>query len=144
VVALTKAIEHNHRSDGGGARADDLARRTDHPLATTKPFYGEEPIRAEIVGADRCHAAGVAVRGAAPVLVLCRTLIAAGLDPGRALLAFRGNVLSLRIRSIGEAAQFVVDERRMTLARWRPFSCAEVPSRIALRKVAAMPLPGKP
>jgi hypothetical protein len=97
-------------------------------------------IRAEIVGTDQCHAEGIGVRGGAPVLAICRKLTAAGFDPGRPLHAFRGNVLCLVIRSVGEAARFVVDERRMALARWKPLSCAEVPPPVAPRGVAAAPL----
>jgi len=42
------------------------------------------PIRAALIGSDRCEAGGISVCAAAPVLALCRTL-AAGHDPGRPL-----------------------------------------------------------
>ena len=130
------------RGDGGRARGRDLAWRQIETTRTSKPFGDQEPIRAEIVGADQCHAEGFGVRSAAPVLAVCRKLIAAGLDPGRSLHAFRGNVLCLVVRRIGEAARFVVDERRMTLAHWKPFSRAEVPPRIAPPNRAATTLAG--
>ena len=62
-------------------------------------------IRAELIGSDECKAAGRTISGRAPVLVLCRQLIADGHDPGLPLEVWRGPVLRLRIRSIGEAAQ---------------------------------------
>jgi hypothetical protein len=98
-------------------------------------------IRAEIVGADQCHAEGHRVRGAAPVLAICRKLIAAGLNPDRPLHAYRNTNLCLVIRCIGEAAQFVVDKRRMALAHWKPLSCAEVSPRIAPFEPAASSTP---
>jgi hypothetical protein len=70
-------------------------------------------------------------------LALCRKLIAAGFDPSRPLCAYRGAVLCLRVRSIGEGAQLIVDERRMALARWKAPPYAEVPARIAPRQRAA-------
>jgi hypothetical protein len=66
------------------------------------------PIRAALVGSDHCEAEGISVRAAAPVLALCRKLVAAGHDPGRPLHAYRGNVLALRVRSIGEGAQLAI------------------------------------
>jgi hypothetical protein len=61
-------------------------------------------IRAEIVGDDTCSALGVTVRAYAPVLSLCRNLVEAGHDPHRPLHGYRGNVLALTVRSIGEGA----------------------------------------
>lgn len=127
--------------DSGRAHRCDLAWRQIEARPTPKSFCEQVPIRAEIIGADQCRAEGIGVRGAAPVLAICRKLIAAGLDPARPLHAFRGNVLCLVVRRVGEAARFVVDERRMTLARWKPFSGAEVSPSIAPRDVAAIPLP---
>jgi len=43
-----------------------------------------------------------------PVLVLCRKLVEAGHDPAAPLEACRGDVLCLRVRSIGEAAQLEI------------------------------------
>ena len=80
-------------------------------------------IRAELAGSDSCAAAGLTVTGNAPALVLCRELIAAGLDPDRALDVYRNGVLALRIRSIGEAAALDVrDDNRGTprFVRYRP------------------------
>ena len=67
-------------------------------------------LRAFLVGADECSGAGITATGHAPVLRLCRALVAAGHDPRRRLEAYRGNVLCLRVRSIGEAAGLTVRE----------------------------------
>ncbi len=66
------------------------------------------PIRAVLIGSNRCEALGVTVYDAAPVLTLCRKLVAAGYDPQIPLHAYRGNVLALSVRSIGEAAQLSI------------------------------------
>jgi hypothetical protein len=63
------------------------------------------PICAELIRSDRCSAFGIIATGHAPVLGLCRALIAAGHDPNRPLRAYRGEVLALCVRSIGEAAR---------------------------------------
>jgi hypothetical protein len=65
-------------------------------------------IRAVIEGAEQCTALGRKVRASAPVLALCRELIAAGHDPNRPLHVYRDGVLALRVRSIGEAARLRV------------------------------------
>jgi hypothetical protein len=70
-----------------------------------------QTIRAEIVG-NTCIALGITVHGAAPVLALCRKLIEAGHDPATPLEAWRGAILCLRIRSIGEAAQLTVQDSK--------------------------------
>jgi hypothetical protein len=64
----------------------------------------QEAIRAELFGADCCKGLGVEARGAAPVLALCRKLVEAGINRALALEAYRGDILCLRIRSIGEGA----------------------------------------
>jgi len=66
------------------------------------------PIRAALIGSDRCEAEGISVCALAPVLALCRKLLLAGHDPRRSLHAYRGNVLALRVRSIGEGAQVAI------------------------------------
>lgn len=63
-----------------------------------------QAIRAELIGSDTCTAGDITATGHAPVLALCRALLAAGLDPDQALEVFRGATLALRVRSIGEAA----------------------------------------
>jgi hypothetical protein len=65
-------------------------------------------IRAELRADDSCSALGMTVRGPAPVLALCRRLVADGYDQGLPLEVWRVQVLCLRVRSIGEAAQLRV------------------------------------
>jgi hypothetical protein len=61
-------------------------------------------IRAEVIGDSSCAALGMKVSASSPILALCRKLVIAGHDPSMPLEAWRGDVLCLRIRSIGEAA----------------------------------------
>ncbi len=79
-----------------------------YPDAPGRNFSGS--LRAELVGSTTCTAAGVTARGRAPVLTLCRQLLAAGLDPDRALEVYRGATLALRVRSIGEGALLEVSD----------------------------------
>jgi hypothetical protein len=65
-------------------------------------------IRAELRGPEEAHALGLTAFGHAPVLRLCRLLVASGHDPDRHLHAYRGEVLCLRVRSIGEGARLTV------------------------------------
>ena len=65
-------------------------------------------IRASLIGSNRCDADGFTARGCAPVTKLCRVLLKAGYDPGRPLHAYRGEVLSLVVRTIGEGARLTV------------------------------------
>jgi hypothetical protein len=68
----------------------------------------QDLIRAELVGSDTATAAGITVIAFAPVLTLCRALIDAGHEPRRLLEAYRGEVLCLRVKTIGEAALLTV------------------------------------
>jgi hypothetical protein len=61
-------------------------------------------IYADLAGEDVCQALNIKIRSPAPVLDLCRALIRAGYDPATPLEAYRGKVMCLRVRSIGEAA----------------------------------------
>jgi hypothetical protein len=80
--------------------------RLSNPLATDPT---QAPIRAELSGSDRCAALGLAVRANAPVLMLCRLLVEAGHDPALPLHAYRGEMLCLLVRSIGEAAELEIN-----------------------------------
>jgi hypothetical protein len=73
-----------------------------------KPAHITRIIRAALVGSDRCDAEGLTAHGHTPVLQLCRILIAAGFDPGRPLHAYRGDVLCLTVRTMGEGARLTV------------------------------------
>src|SRR6516165_9618790 len=79
-------------------------------------------ICAELISSRTCKAAGITVVDHAPVLALCRALVKAGQDPNRPLRAYRGGVLCLRVRSIGQAAQLTIEDDRRgrpRLRRWR-------------------------
>jgi hypothetical protein len=68
-------------------------------------------IHAKILGVDTAAARGLVVRGAAPTLTLCRALVGAGHDPATPMLVYRGAVLCLSIRTIGEGARLTVEDR---------------------------------
>lgn len=71
----------------------------------------QEILRAELFGSNVCSAAGVTVRDAAPVLAICRALVASGHDPTTPLHVYRGDTLSLRVRFIGEAAKLKINSK---------------------------------
>lgn len=76
---------------------------------TARPAHGRgDGVLADIIGSDRCQAEGFTARSSSPVLAICRKLIEAEVDPDLPLRAYRGNVLCLAIRSIGEAARLIV------------------------------------
>jgi hypothetical protein len=101
---LRKAGQHPHtRSDNGRASP-------------------RSPIYAALFGSDCCTAAGISVRGYAPVLGLCRALIEARYNSQRALHAYRDGILALVVRSIGEGSRLTVEDDshgRPRLRRWR-------------------------
>ena len=66
------------------------------------------PIRAALFGSDQCRAEGCTVRAVSPILETCRRLTQAGYDPDRPLHCYRGDILALRVRSIGEGAALTV------------------------------------
>ena len=59
-------------------------------------------------GIFECTAEGITVRGGTPVIQLCRKLIGQGRASASPMQVFRGEVLALHIRSIGEAARLRV------------------------------------
>jgi hypothetical protein len=78
-----------------------------------------QAIRAEIVGEDRTSALGIEARASAPALALCRQLLAA-LSADQALEVYRGAILALRVRSIGEGARLTVEDNGTPVLRpWR-------------------------
>ena len=66
-------------------------------------------VRADLSGSDICTALGLAINSSSPVLALCRALIEAGHDPSTPLEVYRGETLSLRVRSIGEGARLEIN-----------------------------------
>ena len=88
----------------------------------TNSIVEAKAIFAELIGSNTCTAAGVTVVDHAPVLASCRVLVTAGQDPNRPLHAYRGGVLCLCVRSIGEGARLTVEDDphgRPRLRRWR-------------------------
>ena len=67
-------------------------------------------ISATLRGSEECEAANVIVTGHAPVLKLCRELIAQGVDPDTPMTVYRRGIVALRVRSIGEAARLTVKD----------------------------------
>ena len=84
-----------------------LSGPKDRPSQTTE----QDLIRAELIGSDTCIALGIAVEASTPVLELCRKLLAAGHDRGSRLNVYRGDVLCLRVRSIGEGARLEINAK---------------------------------
>src|SRR5665811_847383 len=76
-------------------------------------------IRAELIGSDTCTAVGITVRVGTPVLTLCRRLIEVGYDAATPLLVYRGEVLALTIRSIGQAARLEINSKGTGFIRHR-------------------------
>jgi hypothetical protein len=82
-----------------------------------------QTVRAEIVGENRASALGVTAHSTSPVLLLCRKLIAAGVDPGTLLEAYRRrgdtDILCLKVRTIGEGAAVQVNTSGTGFAPYR-------------------------
>src|SRR5262249_7141528 len=74
-------------------------------------FSQQAAIRAELAGSDSCSALGITINSSSPILALCRKLVQAGYDPSTPLEAYRGETLSLRVRSIGEGARLQVNSQ---------------------------------
>jgi hypothetical protein len=79
------------------------------------------PLRTELVGSHHCIANGVTASATAPVLALCRKLLAAGLNPDQALEVYRGATLAIRVRSIGKGARLAVEDSKSGKPTFRSF-----------------------
>ena len=69
-------------------------------------------IYATLIELDVCVAEGIIACGYAPILLLCRELVAAGFNPASPLEAWRGETLCIRVRSIGGGARLSVEDDR--------------------------------
>jgi hypothetical protein len=92
------------------------AQHTSHfeqPLSTA--------LLAEAIGSHRCECEAFSIVGTgySPILNLCRSLLAAGVDPDAALIVYRKGILSLRIRSIREGAKVAVEDAESGTPRFR-------------------------
>jgi hypothetical protein len=90
---------------GSGRRKAVDTRTPDASVSNPAALRTQPPIRAELVGSDTATALGITARCSPPVLMLCRLLIEAGYDPSARLEAYRGNILCLKVRTIGAGAQ---------------------------------------
>ena len=102
-----------------GASASDHRGRQVIAENNRQQIFVQAPIRAALIGSDRCEAAGLSTRGYAPVFQLCRELVAAGFNPACSLEAWRGETLCLRVRSIGEGSRLTVADDRHGTPRLR-------------------------
>ena len=123
----------------------------DHDMTETKsPSASQASIRATLIGSNRCEAEGLSARGYAPVLELCRELVAAGFNPACSLEAWRGGTLCLRVRSIGEGARLTVADDghgtpRLRRRQKRPLGhVAGSPVAQIADERAGVPTPGQP
>ena len=80
-------------------------------------------IRGEFYGSDYCVADGHTAYGHAPGLKMCRVLLEAGYEANRPLHIYRGDVLALKIKTIGWGAMYTVGEdqhRSPYLRKFKP------------------------
>jgi hypothetical protein len=106
------------RSAGGN---DVTADRVNTLARSTQSAPQAIPLRAALSG-KHCVAEGIYARGSAPILALCRALIAAGHDPDRALHVYRGSTPAVVVGAIGKAAKLTVEDDsrgRPRFRRWR-------------------------
>jgi hypothetical protein len=94
----------------------------------------QESIRAELVGSTVCTAVGLRVDTSSPVLAMCRRLIEAGYDPTTRLKAYRGGILCLVVRSIGEGAKLEINGQG---AGFRPAREQDAASSVHSKEVEA-------
>lgn len=97
----------------------DRARR----CVSSKTAVNSSVIYAELIGSDTVIAEGKTMRCKSPITALCRQLIKAGYDPAQAIEAYRGDVMCIRVRSIGDGAQWIARENSRSgpfFARWVP------------------------
>jgi len=103
-------------------RSNGQSYATGDPTArpVVKP-HRHAVMRAELINVTTAtvRALGITSCAATPVLELCRTLVAAGVDPTTPLAIYRGGTLALRVRSVGESAGLIVKTDRSGRPRFR-------------------------
>src|SRR5262249_25005849 len=107
------------------ALASGEAKRGTQAQLRCEQGFALRSLRAELIGSDTCMAAGITARGHAPVLKLCRQLLAAGHDPTVRLEAYRGKVLCFVVRTIGKGAGLTVEDDKLgrpKVRRWHASS----------------------
>jgi hypothetical protein len=98
-------------------RSNGQSYATDDP--TARPV--KPRLRGELINVTTAtvRALGITSCAATPVLELCRTLVAAGVDPTTPLAIYRGGTLALRVRSVGESAGLIIRTDRSGRPRFR-------------------------
>ena len=113
-------IVHKRSPAADGARgapeADQLGGKV--VSENSLPTLSTQVILAEFIGTDTCIAVGFTV------LTLCRRLIAVGYDAATPLLVYRGEVLALTVRWIGEGARLEINAKGTGFIRHRPVRTA--------------------
>jgi hypothetical protein len=89
---------------------------------------------AQLSSSDQCAALGIVGIGRTPALALCRQLLAAGVNPDRALTVYRYGILSLRIRSIREGAALTVKDSATGRPSFRPVAPQGIAATSPMRK----------
>jgi hypothetical protein len=117
-VTGRKAKRLRHRWNGDEAQGRRGVEDPVGPIAKSSSRSCQVPLRAELIGAS-CYAAGISRSGHAPILSLCRALCEAGYDPSLSLVAFRDGIEAVRVRSIGEAAKFTIEDNKHGTPRFR-------------------------
>src|SRR5262245_40498545 len=112
VQRCAQAGEREHITDSTSGPATTTSNADPRRLAA---------LCADLVGSNICTAPGIIARSYAPVLALCRRLIEAGIDPDRPLHVYRGDTLTLVVRSIAEGARLAVGDNRLGHPRFVQF-----------------------
>lgn len=110
--------------------ADLLSQNVDALHSQPQPLA--QAIRAKLIGDDICITGATVVTGNAPVLAMCRRLVADGADPRTPMHVYRGDVLALKVKSIGEAARLEISPNGVGFRRRRE-RCAASPVRFSAR-----------
>ncbi len=107
-------------------------------------------IRAELKSSKRCETLGITAGDSAPAY-LCRALVEAGHNRRRPLQVFRGRVLALVVRSIGDGPQLRIATLGAGFERipgctgdppLRPNALSQVRKRLKRRSLSTPPVRG--
>jgi hypothetical protein len=110
-ASLAPVVAENEAREIVGAGESDRQASKLHATRT-------QAIRAELRGSTEATALGITARCHAPVLELCRRLIAAGADPDARLECYRDGTPALVIRSLGAGAALAVENDRLGRPRF--------------------------
>lgn len=106
------------------------------------PPKPKQVIRADLFGSHHCHcpALGLYTCADAPILEMCRRLVASGANPEAQLDCYRDGTLALTVRTVGEGARLKINGRGDGFARLleRPSDVGTAPS---MRRSLVPPAP---